>query len=188
MGKHSLRRNRSRSVTTAVLAGGIVASTAPLLPSAHADDVDALIEQMESASHDATAKAVTAASGLGGEIHVLVAGEGAEAAASAAANCASIPRAIAFVLSISPRSARARSLSAKRLSRSPEKTIAGRTPAMAIRNRMLRNEKAGRRDADIRGRIRPGGTRLPYQDIKWPTVWETKPGAHPEQRSRAKAA
>ena len=57
MGKHSLRRNRSRSVTAAVLAGGIVASTAPLLPSAHADDVDALIEQMESASHDATAKA-----------------------------------------------------------------------------------------------------------------------------------
>ena len=57
MGKHSLRRNRSRSVTAAVLAGGIVASTAPLLPSAHADDVDALIEQMESASRDATAKA-----------------------------------------------------------------------------------------------------------------------------------
>lgn len=57
MGKHSLRRSRSRSVTTAVLASGIVASTAPLLPSAHADDVDALIEQMESASHDATAKA-----------------------------------------------------------------------------------------------------------------------------------
>ena len=47
MGKHSLRRNRSRSITTAVLAGGIVASTAPLLPSAHADDVDALIEQMD---------------------------------------------------------------------------------------------------------------------------------------------
>ncbi len=40
--------------------------------------------------NDATAKAVTAASGLGGEIHVLVAGEGAEAAASAAAGLAGV--------------------------------------------------------------------------------------------------
>ena len=42
--------------------------------------------------NDATAKAVTAASGLGGEIHVLVAGEGAEAAASAAAGLAGVAK------------------------------------------------------------------------------------------------
>ncbi len=42
--------------------------------------------------NDATAKAVTAAAGLGGEIHVLVAGEGAEAAASAAAGLAGVAK------------------------------------------------------------------------------------------------
>ena len=38
--------------------------------------------------NDATAKAVTAASGLGGEIHVLVAGEGAEGLGQAGAQTA----------------------------------------------------------------------------------------------------
>ena len=54
MGKHSLHSNRPRAVFAAAVAGGVIATT--VSPIAHADDVDALIEEMESVSHDATAK------------------------------------------------------------------------------------------------------------------------------------
>lgn len=54
MGKHSLHSNRPRAVFAAAVAGGVIATT--VAPIAHADDVDALIEEMESVSHDATAK------------------------------------------------------------------------------------------------------------------------------------
>ena len=56
MGKHSLRQTHSRSVTAAALVGSFAASLAATIPAAHADDVDALIEEMESVSHEATAK------------------------------------------------------------------------------------------------------------------------------------
>ena len=56
MGKHSLRQTHSRSVTAAALVGSFAASLAATVPAARADDVDALIEEMESVSHEATAK------------------------------------------------------------------------------------------------------------------------------------
>lgn len=49
-----MRSKRYRVTVATLLAGGFAASTAA---PAHADDVDALIEEMESISHDATAKA-----------------------------------------------------------------------------------------------------------------------------------
>ncbi|WJY97942.1 NlpC/P60 family protein [Corynebacterium fournieri] len=55
MGKHSLHTNRSRSAA-AVVAGSIVATSTLVAPPAQADDVDALIEELESVSQDATAK------------------------------------------------------------------------------------------------------------------------------------
>ncbi|SMH39007.1 electron transfer flavoprotein subunit alpha/FixB family protein [Azospirillum agricola] len=51
-----------------------------------------LAEHSNTALNDATAKAVTAASALGGEVHVLVAGLGAWAAATAAASLAGVAR------------------------------------------------------------------------------------------------
>ena len=57
MGKHSLRPNRSRAAVAATVAGSVIATTVFPAAPAHADDVDALIEEMESVSHDATAKA-----------------------------------------------------------------------------------------------------------------------------------
>mgnify|MGYP002711934952 FL=1 len=56
MGKHSIRSNRSR-VIAAAMAGGVTTSAVIFSPLAHADDVDALIDEMESVSHEATAKA-----------------------------------------------------------------------------------------------------------------------------------
>ena len=57
MGKHSLRSNRSRAAVAATVAGSVIATTVLPAAPALADDVDTLIEEMESVSHDATAKA-----------------------------------------------------------------------------------------------------------------------------------
>jgi electron transfer flavoprotein alpha subunit len=51
-----------------------------------------LAEHSNSALNDATAKAVSAAGGLGGDIHVLVAGQGARPAAEAAAKLAGVAK------------------------------------------------------------------------------------------------
>ena len=55
MGKHSLHTNRSRSAA-AVVAGSVFATSSLVAPPAQADDVDALIDELESVSQDATAK------------------------------------------------------------------------------------------------------------------------------------
>ena len=51
-----------------------------------------LAEHSNTALNEATAKAVTAAAALGGEVHVLVAGSGAKAAAEAAAKLAGVAK------------------------------------------------------------------------------------------------
>ena len=51
-----------------------------------------LAEHSNTALNEATAKAVTAAAALGGEVHVLVAGSGAKAAAEAAAKLAGVSK------------------------------------------------------------------------------------------------
>ena len=51
-----------------------------------------LAEHTNTALNDATAKAVSAAAAMGGDIHVLVAGSGAKAAADAAAKLAGVAK------------------------------------------------------------------------------------------------
>lgn len=55
MGKHSLRSSRNRSVPTAAAASIVLLGSAAA--PARADDVDKLIDEMDSISHEATAKA-----------------------------------------------------------------------------------------------------------------------------------
>lgn len=55
MGKHSLRSSRNRSVPAAAAASIVLLSSAAA--PARADDVDKLIDEMDSISHEATAKA-----------------------------------------------------------------------------------------------------------------------------------